>query len=108
MDATTHARLEPIRALVREMEWASVAHNDEGGQPIVLDPPAAGRLGDVKVPALIVRALYDEWVTQQFAEQFAAGIAGAQLVSLPTAHLPNLELPDEFNRLVLDFLAHAL
>lgn len=108
MDAATDARLEPIRALVREMEWASVAHKDEGGQPIVLDPPAAGRLGDVKVPALIVRALYDEWVTQQFADQFAAGIAGAQLVSLPTAHLPNLELPDEFNRLVLDFLAQAL
>jgi pimeloyl-ACP methyl ester carboxylesterase len=108
VNSHTEARLEPIRALVREMEWASVAHNGEGGQPIPLDPPAAGQLADMQVPVLVVRALYDEWVTQQFAETYAAGIAGAQLTSLPTAHLPNLEVPDVFNRLVLDFLADSL
>ena len=108
MDAETDARLEPVRALVREMEWASVTHNGEGGQPVVLTPPAAGRLGELRVPALILSAQYDEWVTQQFAQAYAAGIPGARLVTLPTAHLPNLELPDEFNGLVLDFLAQAL
>ncbi|MGL4648768.1 MAG: alpha/beta fold hydrolase, partial [Caldilineaceae bacterium] len=92
MDAAADARLEPIRALVREMEWASVAHHGEGGQPIPLTPPAAQRLGEIRVPALVVRALYDEWVTQQFAETYAAGIAGAQMAVLPAAHLPNLEL----------------
>jgi pimeloyl-ACP methyl ester carboxylesterase len=108
MDAATDARLEPIRALVREMEWASVAHHGEGGQPLILMPPAAGRLGEVRVPALVLSGQYDEWVTQQFAQAYATGITGAQLVTLPTAHLPNLELPDEFNRLVLDFLAEAV
>jgi pimeloyl-ACP methyl ester carboxylesterase len=104
MDAATDARLEPIRALVREMEWASVAHNAEGGQPIALDPPAADRLGEIQVPALVLTGDYDEAVTQQIGALYAEGIAGARLVPLPTAHLPNLELPDAFNRLALDFL----
>ncbi len=35
----------------------------------------------------------------------ATGIAGARRVILPdVAHLPPLERPDDFNRLVLDFL----
>ena len=104
MDAATDARLEPIRALVREMEWASVAHNDEGGQPIVLDPPAAGRLAELRLPVLLIAGDYDELAAQKFSDLIAAGVAGSQLVHLPTAHLPNLEMPDEFNRLVLDFL----
>ncbi|MBL8147969.1 MAG: alpha/beta fold hydrolase [Anaerolineae bacterium] len=104
MDAATDARLEPIRALVREMEWASVAHHDEGGQPIVLDPPAAGRLAELRLPVLLIAGDYDEMATQKLGELYASGVAGARLVRLPTAHLPNLEMPDEFNRLVLDFL----
>lgn len=105
MNAETDARLEPIRALVREMEWASVAHNAEGGQPIVLNPPAAGRLGELRLPALLLAGDYDELAAQKISGLYAAGVAGARLVHLPTAHLPNLELPGEFNRLVLDFLA---
>lgn len=104
MDTATDARLEPIRALVREMEWASVAHNSEGGQPIVLDPPAAGRLAELRLPVLVLAGDYDELAAQKIGDLYAAGVAGAQLVHLPTAHLPNLELPDEFNRLVRDFL----
>lgn len=39
------------------------------------------------------------------AERLAAGIAGARKVVLAdVAHLPPLEHPAEFNRLVLDFL----
>ena len=104
MDAETDARLEPIRALVREMEWASVAHNDEGGQPIVLAPPAAGRLSEIRVPVLVLAGDYDELATQRIGDLYASGIAGARKQHLPTAHLPNLELPEEFNRLILDFL----
>lgn len=104
MDAETDARLEPIRALVREMEWASVAHNVEGGQPIPLDPPAAGRLGEIQVPVLVLSGDYDEKATQELGKLYVEGVGGARQVRLPTAHLPNLELPDEFNRLVLNFL----
>lgn len=107
-DAASTAHLEPIRALVREMEWASIAHNDEGGQPIVLDPPAAGRLGEMRLPALVLVGDYDTVGTKYCGDAYAAGIAGAQLVRLPTAHLPNLERPAEFNQRVLAFLTSAV
>ena len=40
------------------------------------------------------------------AGALATGIPGAERALLPgTAHLPNMEQPVEFNRVVLDFLA---
>ena len=106
-DPATEARLAPIRARVREMEWASVAHNAEGSQPITLDPPAAGRLNELRLPALVVAGEYDVSSTKQVALAYSAGIAGSTFSEMPAAHLPNMELPAEFNHLVLDFLNTA-
>jgi 3-oxoadipate enol-lactonase len=40
------------------------------------------------------------------AGALAGGIPGAERALLPgTAHLPNMEQPEEFNRVVLEFLA---
>ena len=42
------------------------------------------------------------------ADALAAGIPGVERALLGgTAHLPNMERPEEFNRVVLDFLAKA-
>ncbi|HYO89323.1 MAG TPA: alpha/beta fold hydrolase [Candidatus Limnocylindrales bacterium] len=106
--AVSDARLMPIREKIRMMEWDSVAHNAEGGQPEVLEPAAVGRLGELQLPALVVCGDYDTGHSKRSAEGYSAGIAGAQRINLPTAHLPNMELPGEFNRLVLDFLKSAL
>ena len=70
------------------------------------DPPAAGRLGEVAAPALVLVGEHDRPDIHAMAAALAAGIPRAQRVLLGgTAHLPNMERPEEFNRVVLEFLA---
>ena len=70
-----------------------------------LEPPAATRLEEVRCPALIVVGELDMPDILPTGEYIAAGIADGRLVSIAgTAHLPNMERPPEFNRVVRDFL----
>jgi len=70
-----------------------------------LDPPAAGRLGEIRVPTLVVVADRDAPVMQAIGSKLAAGIPGARKeVIVGADHLPNMRKPHEFNRLVLEFL----
>jgi pimeloyl-ACP methyl ester carboxylesterase len=49
---------------------------------------------------------YDTAGTQFACEKISQGIPGARREVMPgTAHLPPMEKPLEFNRLVLDFLS---
>jgi pimeloyl-ACP methyl ester carboxylesterase len=48
----------------------------------------------------------DAPITLSSSRALAAGIPGARHAVLPgTAHLPNLEQPEEFNQIVLEFLS---
>ena len=67
-------------------------------------PPAAERLSEIHVPTLIITGEYDEPYPLLAAPFMEQGIAGARRVSLPTAHLPSMERPDDFNRVMLEFL----
>ncbi|MBN6054891.1 alpha/beta fold hydrolase [Nonomuraea sp. RK-328] len=75
-----------------------------GRQPVterLLAPPAAGRLGEVAVPVLVVNGLEDVVGIQEVAGVLAAGIAGARRVDLPrTGHLAPLERPVEVTQLL--------
>jgi 3-oxoadipate enol-lactonase len=77
---------------------------DEGAeQP--LEPPAASRLAEIKVPTLVVVGDHDDQRILLAADYLAEGIPGARKVVIPrVAHYPNMERPAEFNRLVLEFL----
>ena len=112
MNAETDARLEPIRALVREMEWASVAHNAEGGQPIVLNPPAAGRLGELRLPVQterLIAALDDEDAFVRMAAAEALGRLGDQAaVPKLIEHLNDYGGADWDQQRVCDVAAAAL
>ena len=67
--------------------------------------PAAGRLGEITVPTLVVTGDRDVQCTLESSRDIAAGVPGARAVTMPaTAHLPNLEKPDDFNGLALEFL----
>jgi pimeloyl-ACP methyl ester carboxylesterase len=68
------------------------------------EPPAATRLHEVAVPTLVVRCAYDHPDFRAIAGLLAHEIPDAELVDLDTGHVPGLERPDEFNRLVLAFL----
>jgi pimeloyl-ACP methyl ester carboxylesterase len=72
------------------------------------EPPTATRLGAIGAPTLIVVGRFDVEEFRAISDRLAAEIRGARKAVLDTAHLPALEQPDEFNRLVLDFLADAL
>jgi len=93
-----------VRELVREMNL--VALNASAGEELPSGVSAAGRLEEVRVPALVLVGDLDTPQTLEAADALARGIPGARLeVIKGTAHLPNMERPEEFNRLVLEFLS---
>lgn len=71
-----------------------------------MDLPAAERLGEVRVPTMVMIGEVDEAGGVEAERHLAASIAGAQVVAFPgVAHMIHLEEPDRFNQLVLEFLA---
>jgi pimeloyl-ACP methyl ester carboxylesterase len=99
-----------VRALVREMNLASFTRDAEHqqGQPQPLEPPAFGRLGEVRVPTLVIAGSDDQPLVVQTAAMLASQIPGARTVVMEgLAHVPNMERPAEFNQIVVDFLAEA-
>ena len=67
---------------------------------------AASKLKMIGVPTFVIGGARDQCVPE-LAEALAAGIPGAELVVLETAHLPFFESPDEYLGLMRDFLANA-
>ena len=65
------------------------------------------RLTDVTASVLAVAGSEDVATPPELLEEIAAGISGCRLVVLDgVAHLPSMERPGEFNRVVLEFLAN--
>jgi pimeloyl-ACP methyl ester carboxylesterase len=120
MDAVNHAEMhlwldgprrsrgyvrQPLRDLFLDMnggnvnaDWASAPTDD-------LDPPAAQRLHEITAPVLVV--VGDEDVPPVFdaVELVMEKVPHARKAVIhDAAHLPNLEHPHEFNRVVLEFL----
>ncbi len=102
VDAQARARVATLSRQQIERHGDFMAHEPH---MIPLEPPAINRLAEVRVPTLIV--VGDEDVPQviEAADILEQGIAGAQKVAIAgTAHHPQMEKPEEFNRVVLDFL----
>jgi pimeloyl-ACP methyl ester carboxylesterase len=97
-----------VRELVGAMQRQAFevpVPDPEPTTPPPLDPPASERLGEIAAPTLVVVGDEDVDDMKQIADVLAAGIPGARKVTMPeTAHLPPLERPQEFNRILLDFL----
>lgn len=70
--------------------------------------PAAGRLGEIHVPTLIVVGASDIPDVHAQAGVLEAGVKGARRVVFPGAgHLVQMEKPEELNREILGFLRPA-
>jgi pimeloyl-ACP methyl ester carboxylesterase len=94
-----------VRDLVRRMTYETYVAEKPYGDPVVLDPPAAARLGEIRVPLLAIVGLLDIAATATVADLLVAGVPGARRVDLPdVAHLPNLERPEWFTDTLLAFL----
>jgi 3-oxoadipate enol-lactonase len=94
-----------LRERVREMNAALFVRDDEAGEEIPLDPPAAERLAEISAPTLIVYGDKDVIDVREAAPALVAAIPGARLAVIPdAAHLPQMEWPELFNEIVLGFL----
>jgi 3-oxoadipate enol-lactonase len=69
------------------------------------EPPAAGRLAEIKVPTLVVVGDQDEQRVQAIADLVSAQVQDSRKVVIAQAgHHPNMEHPGQFNELVVSFL----
>lgn len=92
----------------RVFDWIRTTYEDEKveGKPQRLDPPAAERLGEVNVPTLVLIGPVDEQGGVVAQRHLASSVAGARAIEFPgVAHMIQLEEPERFNQVVLDFLA---
>ncbi|HXB54153.1 MAG TPA: alpha/beta hydrolase [Vicinamibacteria bacterium] len=73
-----------------------------------LEPPAIERLETVSPPTLVLYGDQDVPEIREIAELMAHRIPRARLLVLEgSGHMLNLEKPEEFNRMVLEFLSEA-
>jgi 3-oxoadipate enol-lactonase len=99
---------QAVRERVRAMAYETYVQDKVYGRPITLDPPAAGRLGEIRVPALVIIGELDTLSTRLSAEVLASSLQDAQRVTVPdVAHLPSMERPEWFTRTLLDFVARV-
>jgi pimeloyl-ACP methyl ester carboxylesterase len=102
VDAQARARVTEMSTQHIQRHGDLMAHQQH---MLSLEPPAINRLAEVKAPTLIVVGAEDTPEILEIADTLEQGIAGAKKVVIPgTAHHLNMEKPEEFNRIVLDFL----
>ncbi len=103
-----HRTPAQVDAAVRERVHAMLDDNDRvqpKGAAVRLDPPAVERLSAIGVPTLAIAGALDVAYSLAAVNVLAADIPNARKAVIEVAaHLPNLERPDVFNRLVLGFL----
>jgi pimeloyl-ACP methyl ester carboxylesterase len=97
---------------IRERARAMVAHafpvSRLAPNAMGLEPPALDRLGDVRVPTLVVLGEHDAPDIHRIGRLIHERLAGSQLVVVPGAgHTLTMEQPEVFNHLVEDFLRAA-
>ena len=61
------------------------------------------KLDKVTCPALVIAGEEDPMMEQSEAEAIRDGLRDAELKTLPTGHAAAIEMPEEFNQIVLDF-----
>jgi len=100
-------RVDPaIRARVHDWILTTYRQEKNEGHPQPMQPPANERLAELRAPTLVMIGDLDQASTQQSCRHLAESAPGARFEEFAgAAHMLNLEQPDRFNRLVLDFLA---
>jgi pimeloyl-ACP methyl ester carboxylesterase len=94
-----------LRDLFLDMNGISLKTDFKSAPSRKLDPPAFGRLEQIKAPTLVIVGDEDIAEIKDTADMLASRIPGARKeVIRNAAHLPNLEHPEKFNRMLLAFL----
>ena len=101
---------DPAGARIRQIAFDNIHEltMDESGER-ELDPPAAGRLGEIEAPTLVLPADHDPPWHERMCVVIAETVRGARLIRIPdTDHVIPIRKSDEFNRVVLGFLGEVL
>lgn len=98
-----------VRRKVREMSLNNYRTHarlyDEGLEPQGLEPPAVGRLSELRIPVLAIVGELDSPEVPVAAELLAREAPNVRVERYPdAAHLPSMERPERFNRDLLAFL----
>lgn len=92
-----------VRERAREMSLTALPAALVNEEP--LEPPAFERLNELTAPTLVIVGESDDAHIARIGERLTTHIAGARKIVISgTAHLPNMEKPEEFNQSVLAFL----
>lgn len=96
---------KPLRHLFLDMNRRNLDSEWSQSPMQALEPGAADRLNEISAPTLVIVGDADLEPIRETADLLASSILRARKVTIhDAAHLPNLEHPEEFNRIVLDFL----
>ncbi len=95
-----------LRERVRIMQRALFDQEiPRGVERVGLEPPAIGRLGEIRVPVLIVIGDGDQPDVVDTADRLTMEIPGASKVVFPdVAHMVSMEAPARFRDVVAEFL----
>jgi pimeloyl-ACP methyl ester carboxylesterase len=83
----------------------SVEHWNPQSRVVEQVPPAVDRLGEIKAPTLAVVGDLDMPDILDIVDSIEKTVTGAKKIIVPgVAHMVNMEKPEEFNAIVLNFL----
>ena len=104
-----HRPPEGVDRGLREHCLAMVRHAMEPGRnagiATIPDPPPIERLGDLQAPLLVIVGELDQPTVRQIGEILTERIEHAHKIEIRgVAHMAHLERPEEFRRIVRDFL----
>jgi pimeloyl-ACP methyl ester carboxylesterase len=95
-----------VRAAFVAMDTPICAEGRVLGRPRLLEPPAAERLGDLRIPVLAIVGALDLSAALAAAEQIERQVPRAHRIVLPgVAHMAPMVAPDVVAGLVVDHLA---
>ncbi|MEU2716279.1 alpha/beta fold hydrolase [Streptomyces sp. NPDC007205] len=90
---------EVITYAAGEVADGTVEHADLAGRIDVRDD-----LADIRIPTLVISTTADHLAPPALHRHLAENIPGAQLTEIPTGHLPMVERPEEWQKLITNFL----
>jgi pimeloyl-ACP methyl ester carboxylesterase len=98
---------QPMRKLLFEMDRKALEYEVRqlGKRLPNTQMPAFSRLAELKVPVLVIVGAHDTPYTLAAADYMLEKLPSARKVTIEdAAHLPNMDQPQEFQRIVKDFL----
>ncbi len=98
---------EPIKAEVRAMMLKQPSAGlASGTRGMAARPDRSARLGEIKVPALVISGTKDAYIPSSDGEAMHRAIAGSTFVDIEGAgHLSNIDSAPQFNAALEPFLA---